>query len=219
MSRAGSRIVPVVIGNATGTILGGNVISKTKKYKWLTVFGICCSITCFTFMCVRWHGQTNWPEACAVYLAGFGMGTSQSTTFVHLAASLDHSDIAIAGTTWFLAQSSGSLIGASFDISLMNAVLRSDLDRGLNGIENKTQVCLISAAEAKQNCKKENLTDQPSFFRSSKVLPRASNPFELFHIISNKLFPKRISTACCTQMVRIEPIGYSIYCLGVDEIC
>ncbi|OQV04216.1 hypothetical protein CLAIMM_09132 [Cladophialophora immunda] len=109
VSRAGSRIVPVVIGNATGTLLGGHLISKTKRYKYLTVCGICCSLTCFTLMCLRWHGATNWAESCYVYLAGFGMGTTQSTTFVHLAASLEHAEIAIAGTTWFLAQSFGSL--------------------------------------------------------------------------------------------------------------
>lgn len=157
MSKAGSRIVPVVIGNATGTILGGTLITRTKRYIYLTVFGICCSITCFTLMCLRWHGNTAWTESLYVYLAGFGMGSTQSTTFVHIAASLDHSEIAIAGTTWFLAQSFGSLIGASFATSLMHKVLQLTLRDKLDGFPNKAVVRFSPAPPP-----------PPMAFRSSK---------------------------------------------------
>ncbi|KIW98607.1 uncharacterized protein Z519_00268 [Cladophialophora bantiana CBS 173.52] len=138
--RAGSRIVPVVISNASGTLLGGHLISKTKRYKYLTVLGICCSLACFALMCLRWHDATNWAESCYVYLAGFGRGTTQSSTFVHLAASLDHSDIAIAGTTWFLSQSFGSLVGAGFATSLMNGILISTLEKNLTGSKDKVTI-------------------------------------------------------------------------------
>lgn len=77
------------------------------------------------------------------------MGTSQSTTFVHLAASLERTEMAIAGTTWFLAQSMGSLIGASFDIALTNAVLGSRLRNGLRGIDNQASVSHIAQPMAK----------------------------------------------------------------------
>lgn len=137
----------MVVGNATGAILGGHLISKTKRYKILTVFGLCCSLTCFSLLSLRWHGATNWAESLYPYLAGMGMGISQSTTFVHLAASLDHSEIAIAGTTWFLSQSFGSLVGASFATALMNRVLVSTLKKNLAGFENKVAVsvsCLLT---------------------------------------------------------------------------
>jgi hypothetical protein len=72
------------------------------------------------------------------------MGTTQSTTFVHLAASLDRSEVAIAGTTWFLAQSFGSLIGASCATALMNSVLGSTLDHALDYLKEKDVVCHLA---------------------------------------------------------------------------
>lgn len=140
ISESGTRIVPVVVGNAVGTLLAGQVISKFSRYKYLTILGLCCSMLCFTIMCFRWRGSASWVDSSCVFLAGFGMGTSQSTTFVHLAASLEQSEMAIAGTSWFLAQSLGSLIGASFDIALTNAVIGSMLHGGLKGFDQQFSV-------------------------------------------------------------------------------
>jgi len=91
-------------------------------------------------MSIRWHGSTNLVESFYVFLAGYGMGTSQATTFVHLAASLDRSEISIAGTTWFLAQSFGSLVGASSATSVINRALLSNLSSGLDGFSDKASV-------------------------------------------------------------------------------
>lgn len=93
----------------------------------------------FTLILLRWHGHTNWFEALFVALPGFGMGVIQSSTFIHLAASLDHSEIAIAGTTWFLAQNVGVLVGASFSTTLINHVLRTSLETSLDLLDNKAE--------------------------------------------------------------------------------
>lgn len=69
-----------------------------------------------------------------------GMGIIQSTTFVHLAASLEHSDIAIAGSAWFLAQNIGVLVGASLSTSIINRRTSFLLRRNLEGIDDKKEV-------------------------------------------------------------------------------
>lgn len=143
VAQAGSRIVPVVIGNALGTILSGRLISKTKRYKFLTAFANSIAFVGFLLMLLRWHGSTNWAESLYVSLPGVGMGIIQSATFIHLAASVDHSEMAIAGTTWFLAQNIGSLIGASISTSLINSVIKMSLQKSLAGFDDHDKVGLL----------------------------------------------------------------------------
>jgi predicted MFS family arabinose efflux permease len=136
ISAASARIVPVVLGNALGTILSGRLITRQKRYKLLAVFANTSGFVGFALMVLRWHGQTSTAEAFYVILPGLGMGIMQSVTFVHLAASVSHDEVPIAGTSWFLAQNIGALVGASITTSLINRVLRASLQAVLAGEPN-----------------------------------------------------------------------------------
>ncbi|KAL6415686.1 putative major facilitator superfamily transporter [Ilyonectria robusta] len=140
ISSTGTRIVPVVIGNAVGTVSSGKLITKFKKYKHLTIFGNLTGLVGFLLVLLSWRGNTNWFQALFVSLPGVGMGIIQSSTFIHLAASLDHSQIAIAGTTWFLAQNIGVLVGASLSTTVINDALQSSLQTSLSGLIKKDDI-------------------------------------------------------------------------------
>lgn len=140
ISTSGTRIVPVVIGNAFGTILSGHLITRYKRYKVMTAMGNVVGFVGFLIIFLRWRGSTEWYESVFVALPGMGMGIMQSTTFVHLAASLEQSDIAIAGSSWFLAQNVGILIGSSLSTATINRRTSSLLDSYLDGIEDKAEV-------------------------------------------------------------------------------
>lgn len=92
---------------------------------------------------VRWQGDIQWFDGLYVALPGVGMGILQSTTFIHLAASLTHSEIAISGASWFLAQNIGVLVGASFSTATINYVLGVKLGRALGSIDGKDEVCIL----------------------------------------------------------------------------
>lgn len=141
IASSSSRIVPVVVGNAFGTITSQRLITKTQRYKGLTAFGNIIGLVGFSLIFLRWRGSTRWFDALLVSLPGTGMGVIQSTTFVHLAASLERSEIAIAGASWFLAQNIGVLMGASISTATINYALRHGLERLLRGIEGRDEVC------------------------------------------------------------------------------
>lgn len=132
--------MPVVIGNAVGTYLSQMIITRTHRYKKLTAFGNSIGIVGFSLILARWRGDIGWPDSLYVTLPGMGMGILQSTTFIHLAASLEHSEIAIASASWFLAQNIGILVGASFSTATINYVLGIALNRSLEGIVEKNKV-------------------------------------------------------------------------------
>ncbi|KAL4727009.1 hypothetical protein ACLX1H_005909 [Fusarium chlamydosporum] len=73
-------------------------------------------------------------------LGRLGMGSTQSTTFVHLVAALDAKDLAVAGTTWFLCQSAGMLIAANVFNMVHNLALTSMLGSALEGVADKSKI-------------------------------------------------------------------------------
>ena len=137
---AGSRIVVIVIGNAVGGLLTGWLVSRTGSYKVLTFLATLLGVTSYVLVLVRWHGTSSWLDTWYLVLGGLGMGCTQNTTFVHLAASLDPSDMAVAGTTWFLSQSVGMLVSANMFDLIHNMALGGFLDQALDGLDNKKEV-------------------------------------------------------------------------------
>lgn len=146
VSAAGLRLVPAVVGNATGGLLSGFIISKTGRYKLLTTFASAIACLGYLLITIRWTGHTKWFESIYIFFGGFGMGIIQSTTFIHLAASLEAADMAIAGTTLYLAQNIFVLVGIQSSTTVLRAKLRAGLDAGLQGVKNKQDVSITNCA-------------------------------------------------------------------------
>lgn len=113
VTQAGSRVVFIVVGNTLGGLLTGWLISRTGRYKFIIVLATLLGIVCYVLVLVRWRGASGWLDSIYLMLGGVGMGSTQNTTFVHLAASLNPKDMAIAGTVWFLSQSVGMLVAVN----------------------------------------------------------------------------------------------------------
>jgi hypothetical protein len=131
-----------VVGNAIGGLLSGYVISSTGRYKYLTTFASASACVGYCLILIRWRGETSWAEVLYIFLGGFGQGIIQSTTFIHLAASLDESEIAIAGTALYLAQNLFVLVGIQLATAILHSRLYATLPRGLEGIKHKSKVYL-----------------------------------------------------------------------------
>lgn len=140
VSKSGLRLVPAVIGNALAGLLSGLLISRTGRYKRLTILASLFAVTGYILITVRWRGDTSWLETMYIFAGGFGSGTIQSTTFIHVAASLDPSDMAIAGTTLYLAQNLFLLIGVQSATTILHVQLRRILEERLDGVKEKMRI-------------------------------------------------------------------------------
>ncbi|KIW94909.1 uncharacterized protein Z519_04888 [Cladophialophora bantiana CBS 173.52] len=138
---AGLRLVPAVVGNATAGLLAGYTISKTGKYKLFTLLGNAGGCLGYLMVLLRWRGAIHPAETLYLFLGGFASGTNQSTTFIHLAASLEQSKMAIAGTTLYLCHNLFLLIGIQFSTALLHARLRISLESGLDGVKHRSKAC------------------------------------------------------------------------------
>ena len=142
VGEAGLQLVPAVVGNATAGLLSGYITSKTGRYKLFTVLGNAGGCLGHFLVLLRWRGAIHLAETFYTFLGGFASGTNQSTTFVHLAANLDQSKMAIAGTTLYLVQNLFVLVGIQLSTAVLRARLKIDLDSGLEGVKNKSRVSL-----------------------------------------------------------------------------
>ncbi|EXJ54204.1 hypothetical protein A1O7_09541 [Cladophialophora yegresii CBS 114405] len=142
VGQAGLRLVPSVVGNATAGLIAGYMISKTGRYKLLTVIANCAGWVGYLLVLLRWGRNTihHPAETLYIFLGGFATGTDQSTTFVHLAANLDASRMAVAGTTLYLVQNLFLLLGIQLATAILQARLRIRLNEGLDGVRHKKKI-------------------------------------------------------------------------------
>ncbi|OCT54260.1 Vacuolar membrane amino acid uptake transporter fnx2 [Cladophialophora carrionii] len=143
VGQAGLRLVPSVVGNATAGLIAGYMISRTGRYKVLTVLGNCAGWVGYFLVLLRWgrsRAAIHPAETLYIFLGGFATGTDQSTTFIHLAANLDASKMAVAGTTLYLIQNLFLLIGIQLATAILQARLRIRLDEGLDGVKHKEKI-------------------------------------------------------------------------------
>ncbi|KAF5232520.1 hypothetical protein FANTH_12937 [Fusarium anthophilum] len=129
---AGAHLFPAVIGNTVGGIATGLIIKRTGRYKTLIIFSAVSSITSYTLMLLRWHGQTNWLESLYVFPGGLGMGIAQSAAFIALQASIDPKDKAAASSGIFLAVTLGSVVGMAGTSAAIQGLLRHDIQQSLS---------------------------------------------------------------------------------------
>ncbi|OAP55882.1 hypothetical protein AYL99_10034 [Fonsecaea erecta] len=159
VSDAGLRLVPAVVGNATAGLLAGYTISKTGRYRLFTVLGNAVGCVGYLLVLLRWRGTVHPAETLYVFLGGFASGTNQATTFIHLAASLDPSKMAVAGTTLYLCYNLFLLIGIQLSTALLHARLRSSLESGLEGVKNKSKIIESAVSSVK------SIRDLPPWIR------------------------------------------------------
>lgn len=113
---------------------------RTGSYKALTLVGLIISTIGYIFLSIYWHGHTNLWESLYIAPGAFGTGVIGSSLFVYLAAGVDESQMAIASTGLYLGQSIGALLGVSLASNVLFNVLRSGLERRLDGFQDKELV-------------------------------------------------------------------------------
>ncbi len=119
---------------------------RTASYKLLTLSGTLSSFICYLLLVLRWRGNTSFWESLYIFPGGFGTGIVQATTFVALAAGVDETQMAIAGTGLYLSVNLGGLVGAGLASKVQLAGLKSGLEVGLEGFRDRQLVSLVPLA-------------------------------------------------------------------------
>ncbi|MCJ1230460.1 hypothetical protein MMC12_007134 [Toensbergia leucococca] len=129
---AALHVLPTSFGNAIGALGGGKWISRTKRYKKISIAAVSLCIISFIAIMLRWRGRINvWESLLYVFSASLGVGMLNSSQFIGLAASIEKPQLATAVSLFYLSQQMGLMIGASGSAALLRTSFRNALVKNL----------------------------------------------------------------------------------------
>ena len=90
---------------------------------------------------LRWHGHTSIGELMYISLCGAGYGIVITTAYIATTTGIDLPDTAIAGAGFYQCLSIGWVSGVGIATAVLQATLRPELNRGLDNVPGKQNVC------------------------------------------------------------------------------
>lgn len=130
-TNAGLVLTPMTLGLVTGSIIGGQIISRTGRYKWLTVAGFAIA-TAGMFMLSRMDaGTSQFVGMQAMAVLGFGLGLAFPALVLATQNAVPYTMLGITTSLNTFARSVGGTIGVAIMGSFLTRRLNDELASGL----------------------------------------------------------------------------------------
>jgi len=127
---ASIRWLPSILFGVSGSLSAGFIMKKTGKYYWLTVYAYCL-VTLGSIIFTIFAGIiTNSTVGIVIgmCICAFGNGTGVTSSLIGLIANAAPEDQAVATACSYLFRSLGSVIGLSLITTVVNQILRTQLE-------------------------------------------------------------------------------------------
>jgi EmrB/QacA subfamily drug resistance transporter len=122
-TRSGLAMLPMVVGIFTTSIVAGQLMSRTGRYKVFPILGAGIVTVALLLMSRLGADTPYWYAALAMYVLGFGLGCTMQVLVVVVQNSVARSDMGVAtASVAFFRQ-----MGGSFGTALFGAILTSRL--------------------------------------------------------------------------------------------
>src|SRR6185503_15644895 len=123
-TESGLRMIPLMGGTLTTSILAGQIASRTGRYKIFPVIGT-TMVTLALFLISRMTAETtNLMIAGYMLLLGFGLGFVMQMLIIAVQNAVDYQDLGVATSNAILFR----FIGGSFGTALLGSVLATRLE-------------------------------------------------------------------------------------------
>jgi EmrB/QacA subfamily drug resistance transporter len=122
-TESGLRMVPLMAGTLVTSIITGQLVSRTGKYKLFPIIGTTI-VTIALFLISRMTGETN-TLAAGLYMSllGVGLGFVMQVLIIAVQNAVDYRDLGVATSNAILFR----FIGGSLGTALLGAVLATQL--------------------------------------------------------------------------------------------
>ena len=123
-TESGLRMVPLMAGTLVTSIIAGQIVSRTGKYKLFPIVGTII-VTLSLFLISRMTGETS-TLAASLYmlLLGLGLGFVMQVLIIAVQNAVDYRDLGVATSNAILFR----FIGGSLGTALLGAVLATQLN-------------------------------------------------------------------------------------------
>ncbi|MDO8618808.1 MAG: MDR family MFS transporter [Candidatus Daviesbacteria bacterium] len=125
-THSGTIMTPMTLGIVFASIISGQVVSRTGRYKWIAVVGLGI-VTIGIFLMSNMSTQiTRWELIYRMVITGVGLGMTMPTFTLVVQNAFDHSKLGVATASTQLFRSIGGTVGTAILGGILNASL---LDR------------------------------------------------------------------------------------------
>ena len=130
-TRSGSLLMPLLVAAVIGSVVSGQLISWTGRYRWLTLLGSVLGTVGMFLMALMDGSTTNFQVVRNMVIAGLGLGLIQPiyTLVVQNAAPAAQRGAATASTQFF--RSIGSTVGVAVFGSALLTIFHRDFQRSI----------------------------------------------------------------------------------------
>jgi EmrB/QacA subfamily drug resistance transporter len=122
-TRSGLAMVPMVVGIFTTSILAGQMMSRTGRYKIFPILGAAIVVVALGLLATLDERTPYWFTGLSMFVMGMGLGFTMQVLITVVQNSVDRSDMGVAtSSVAFFRQ-----MGGSFGTALFGAILSSRL--------------------------------------------------------------------------------------------
>ncbi len=130
-TNAGLVLTPMTLGLVGGSILGGQIISRSGRYKWLTVIGFAIATTGMFLLSRMDAGSSQFSGMRSMAVLGFGLGLSFPALVLATQNAVPYTMLGITTSLNTFARSVGGTIGVAILGSFLTRRLNDELAAGL----------------------------------------------------------------------------------------
>ena len=170
---SGTILTPLMLGLIVASVISGQIISRSGKYKWLTILGLAItSITLYLLSGMN-SNTTKLELAFRTIFIGIGLGITMPVFTIVVQNAFDHSKLGVVTASTQLFRAIGGTVGVAIMGGILNNSLSSKLSSqsfdkfiqsfsrfnfNLEDIDlNKLQDVLSQAGQAQIEAKLSNL--------------------------------------------------------------
>lgn len=141
-TNSGIIMLPMVITLTVASVLTGQVVNKTGKYKWLTVAGLIIATGGLVSLGGLSISSDYWDLAWRMGITGFGLGIAMPVFTLAVQNALPQSELGVATSSTQLFRSIGGTVG----MAVMGSVLNNQLTSNLGNLSNEKFIQIANAS-------------------------------------------------------------------------
>jgi len=130
-TNAGLVLTPMTIAMVCGSFIGGQVISRSGRYKFLTVSGLMCATLGLFLMSTLSRGSSQITGMEYMAILGFGLGLSFPTLVLATQNAVPYRYMGVTTSLNQFARSVGGTIGVAIMGSILTRRLNEEIGAGL----------------------------------------------------------------------------------------
>lgn len=155
-TNSGTILTPLMLGLIFASVISGQVISRTGKYKFLTILGLAIISTALFLLSTMSSATTQLELIIKTVFMGIGLGIAMPVFTIVVQNAFDHSKLGVVTASTQLFRAIGGTIG----VAIMGGILNSSLSSKLS---------LLSSEKFMQTLSRFNPNFSPEAIDLSKL--------------------------------------------------